>query len=165
MDYETRSNLQRFEGQNAIGSADLWGAGSSGQQSSSYADHIPEVCKPFAALCNYKRVALDVRYKRFCSTRREQSCRQAFRHQRLVQQLSFCTLKSANCRECSCNVYTFLACLWEQLMRAHTLFASLTRSPHWCSLDIFVVSIRVSVKVEKMILTSFRRFLCSLQQM
>lgn len=47
MDYETRTNLSRFEGQTAIGSADLFGGGSGPQNSgsyySSYADHVPEM--------------------------------------------------------------------------------------------------------------------------
>ncbi|KAI6194394.1 Arf-GAP domain-containing protein [Aphelenchoides besseyi] len=42
MDYETRTNLSRFEGQSGIGSADLWGNGSA-QPTSSYSDHIPEL--------------------------------------------------------------------------------------------------------------------------
>ncbi|KAI6242810.1 Arf-GAP domain-containing protein [Aphelenchoides fujianensis] len=42
MDYETRANLSRFEGQSAIGSADLWGGGQA-QPTSSYSDHIPEM--------------------------------------------------------------------------------------------------------------------------
>lgn len=42
MDYETRVNLARFEGQKGIGSADLWGNGTA-QHTSSYSDHIPEM--------------------------------------------------------------------------------------------------------------------------
>jgi len=42
MDYETRANLARFEGQKGIGSADLWGNGSA-QKSASYSDHVPEM--------------------------------------------------------------------------------------------------------------------------
>ncbi|KAI6184146.1 Arf-GAP domain-containing protein [Aphelenchoides bicaudatus] len=42
MDYDTRTTLARFDGQKAIGSADLWGTGNQ-QASSSYSDHIPEM--------------------------------------------------------------------------------------------------------------------------
>lgn len=44
MDFETRSTLSRFEGQSAIGSADLFGNGQSAQQQGfSYSDHVPEM--------------------------------------------------------------------------------------------------------------------------
>ncbi|KAI1727645.1 putative GTPase activating protein for arf domain-containing protein [Ditylenchus destructor] len=47
MDYETRTNLSRFEGQTSIGSADLFGGGSasanSGSYYSSYSEHVPEM--------------------------------------------------------------------------------------------------------------------------
>lgn len=44
---ETRTNLSRFEGQNAIGSADLFNGGKDQQQAggrwSSYSEQIPEM--------------------------------------------------------------------------------------------------------------------------
>jgi len=46
MDYETRANLSRFDGQTGIGSADLFGNGNTAPSSSyysSYADHVPEM--------------------------------------------------------------------------------------------------------------------------
>ncbi|CAI4232794.1 unnamed protein product [Auanema sp. JU1783] len=43
MDYETKSALSKFEGQSAIGSADLWGGGSQQQQSSYYSSQVPEM--------------------------------------------------------------------------------------------------------------------------
>jgi len=50
MDYETRSNLSKFEGQTSIGSSDLFGGGSSSANAgnsasyySSYSEHVPEM--------------------------------------------------------------------------------------------------------------------------
>lgn len=43
MDFETRATLNRFEGQSAIGSADLFGNGQQQQSSFSYSDHVPEM--------------------------------------------------------------------------------------------------------------------------
>ncbi|CAD5214873.1 unnamed protein product [Bursaphelenchus xylophilus] len=43
MDFETRSNLSRFEGQSGIGSADLFGNGQQQPSGFSYSDHVPEM--------------------------------------------------------------------------------------------------------------------------
>ncbi|CAD5210510.1 unnamed protein product [Bursaphelenchus okinawaensis] len=43
MDFETRNNLSRFEGQSGIGSADLFGNGQQQPASFSYSDHVPEM--------------------------------------------------------------------------------------------------------------------------